>query len=69
MVMKRKIQKQFLFKATIRGGNDTKLLTCSLNIRGNRGKIESITFVIGDSMRSSSRHNEQIQIDLRGYAI
>ena len=69
-VVKRINQKKFLFKATVRSENQTKLLTCSLNMRGVRGdKIESLTFLINDSLRSSTRNNEKIEIDLSCYAI
>ena len=65
------LKKKFLFKATIRSGNETKLLTCSLGMRGGpHGKIQNLTFVISDSMRSSSPiGRDQIEIDLSSFDI
>ena len=40
MAVKSSLKKKFLFKATIRSGSETKLLTCSLGMRGGPlGKI------------------------------
>ena len=63
LIKNRGSQRQFLFKATVRGEKAPKIITCSLNIRAN-GQIISLNFTLSEIR---SRKGQSINIDLTAY--